>query len=147
MYLTNVRLSAIAVILAVMIHSNLIAAQVAGPPSAALLVLSPTPLTNGHVSVRRHTVAQPYDLVIVDSGASERDVASAIGLLGVLRGRAGVPAQGGSRGAVTGVAPSSASKAASDQVSNAKRLHDLPHATSRSIQGLGKVHAIPIDIP
>jgi hypothetical protein len=141
------RLAAAAFAFAITAHPNAIAAQTAGSPSAAMLVLSPTPLANGHVNVRRRSVTQPYDLIIVDGGASESDVASAVGLLTVMRARSGDPAKRDLRGTVTSVSPRAGQNPATDQATNAKRLHDLPHAASRSIQGLGKVHAIPISIP
>lgn len=127
-------------------HPNAIPAQTPAGPQPALLVLSPTPLANGHVNVRRGTATQPYDLIIVDSRATETEVTSAVAFLGVMRSRSGGPAKQNSRGTVMS-APPGAGKTPADGVPMAKRLHDLPHAASRTIKGLGKVHAIPVNIP
>lgn len=130
-----------------MIHSNAAGGQSLARATTATVLLSPTPIENGHAIVRLRAVAEPHFLIIVDGGASGSDLTSAVRMLAAMRQRFGdAPAQD-IHGAVKSVAARAGQKPGREDEQNAIRLKNLSHAPSRLIQGVGRVHAMAMAIP
>jgi len=121
--------------------------QQSDQPAIAILVLSPIPLKDGHAAVQRRVIAKPHDLIVLDAGASETDLAAAVQMLSGMRRRFGAVTQSDSRTAVRSAPPDAKWMGSRDQTEKRELVRDLATARFRDVPGIGHVRGFPIFIP
>lgn len=122
-------------------------AQVAKAPEVALLVLSPTPLKRGHALVERRVALKPHDLVLVDDGATEVDLAAAVQVLAGMRAQDGGSVPNDVHAVPTQFTPAPGWRGGRDEAEKKKLVYNLPKAPFRDVEGHGRVRALPIGVP
>lgn len=133
--------------LCVLIHVPAASAQASKGPTVALLVLSPTPLPKGHALVERRAALKPTDIVLVDDGATEVDLAGAVQVLAGMRARDGDNVPNDLHAVVSQFTPAAGWHGGQDEAHQRKLVHNLPKAPFRDVAGHGRVRAIPIAVP
>lgn len=134
--------------LSVVIGNSAVSAQVAKGPEVALLVLSRTPLARGHALVERRATLKPRDIVLVDEGATEVDLAGAVQVLAGMRARkAGDTLSTDLHAAVTRFTPPLGWHGGRDEAEKRQLIHNLPHAPFKDVEGHGRVRVIPLAVP
>lgn len=118
-----------------------------GRPSMATLALSPTPLNGGHAVVLRRIGMTPHDVILLDSGGSETDLAAAVRMLGDMRVRFGDVPSNDLRAVVKNFTPGAKWRGGRDEAEHREKVRKLAKAPYQDVQGVGRVRGMPIVIP
>lgn len=135
-------------VLCVRVPMSAASAQIGKAPTVALLVLSPTTLPRGHALVERRVTLKPRDIVLVDDGATEVDLAGAVQVLAGMRARdVGDSLSADLHAVVRQFTPPPGWHGGRDEAEKRQLVHNLQHAPFRDVEGHGRVRVIPLAVP
>ena len=113
-----------------------------------MVVLSPTPLAKAHVIVERRAKLTPHDLILVDDGATEIDLAGAVQVLSAMRAQVGDNIPVDVHAVVNRFTPPPGWNGSPEGRQRRQLLHEVLRTRGLGeIAGHGQVRAFPVVVP